>query len=142
MCVNIYIYVCIYFTAVFHRVFYKTFLILMDSISSSTLFRGSSAGPAPVQYQPAAATLYQSQSGSPPSSGLPRVSLTANQQAASVRSPLPLGPGVSQQQQVTIQVQEVELGAGPPRQANFLSTLGGHRVLGKQLSADNAESHR
>ncbi|XP_075871297.1 serine/threonine-protein kinase SIK3 homolog isoform X1 [Nelusetta ayraudi] len=98
-------------------------------------------GPASVQYQPAAATLYQAQSGSPPSTGLPRVSLAANQQAASVRSPLPLAPGVPQQQQVTIQVQEVELGAGPTRQASFLSTFGGHRVLGKQLSADNAESH-
>lgn len=44
--------------------------------------------------------------------------------------------------QVTIQVQEVELGGGAQRQGSFLSTPGGHRVLGKQLSADNAESHR
>uniref|UniRef100_H2SAW0 non-specific serine/threonine protein kinase n=1 Tax=Takifugu rubripes TaxID=31033 RepID=H2SAW0_TAKRU len=42
---------------------------------------------------------------------------------------------------VTIQVQEVELGGGTQRQGGFLSTPGGHRVLGKQLSADNAESH-
>lgn len=44
--------------------------------------------------------------------------------------------------QVTIQVQEVELGGGAQRQGSFLSMPGGHRVLGKQLSADNAESHR
>lgn len=44
--------------------------------------------------------------------------------------------------QVTIQVQEVELGGGAQRQGSFLSTPGGHRVLGKQLSADNAEMHR
>ena len=44
--------------------------------------------------------------------------------------------------QVTIQVQEVELGGGSQRQGSFLSTPGGHRVLGKQLSADNAEMHR
>lgn len=44
--------------------------------------------------------------------------------------------------QVTIQVQEVELVGGAQRQGGFLSTPGGHRVLGKQLSADNAESHR
>lgn len=43
---------------------------------------------------------------------------------------------------MTIQVQEVELVGGAPRQGNFLSTPGGHRVLGKQLSADNAETHR
>lgn len=67
---------------------------------SLLFFCGSTAGPASVQYQPAAATLYQAPSGSPPSTGLPRVSLAANQQAASVRSPLPLAPGVPQQQQV------------------------------------------
>uniref|UniRef100_A0A673M9Y8 non-specific serine/threonine protein kinase n=1 Tax=Sinocyclocheilus rhinocerous TaxID=307959 RepID=A0A673M9Y8_9TELE len=44
-----------------------------------------------------------------------------------------------QQQQVTIQVQEVELGGGAQRQG-FLATPP-HRVLGKQLSADNAETH-
>ena len=42
---------------------------------------------------------------------------------------------------VTIQVQEVEL-AGAQRQGAYLSTPCGHRVLGKQLSADNAEMHR
>uniref|UniRef100_A0A673MM17 non-specific serine/threonine protein kinase n=1 Tax=Sinocyclocheilus rhinocerous TaxID=307959 RepID=A0A673MM17_9TELE len=45
----------------------------------------------------------------------------------------------SLQQQVTIQVQEVELGGGAQRQG-FLATPP-HRVLGKQLSADNAETH-
>lgn len=44
--------------------------------------------------------------------------------------------------QVTIQVQEVELGGGAQRPGSFLSTPCGHRVLGKQLSADNAETHR
>lgn len=73
---------------------------LSEALSSLLFFCGSSAGPASVQYQPAAAALYQAQSGSPPSVGLPRVSLAANQQAASVRSPLPLAPGVPQQQQV------------------------------------------
>lgn len=48
-----------------------------------------------------------------------------------------LAQTLPQQQQVTIQVQEVELGQ---RQA-FLATPS-HRVLGKQLSADNAETHR
>ncbi|XP_068173123.1 serine/threonine-protein kinase SIK3 homolog isoform X2 [Antennarius striatus] len=96
-------------------------------------------GPSSVQYAPPA--LYQAQSGSPPPSGLPRVSLPTNQQAASTRTPVSLSQGVPQQQQVTIQVQEVELGAGTQRQGGFLSTPGGHRVLGKQLSADNAESH-
>ena len=42
---------------------------------------------------------------------------------------------------VTIQVQDVEL-AGAQRQGAYLSTPCGHRVLGKQLSADNAEMHR
>uniref|UniRef100_A0A8C9Z417 non-specific serine/threonine protein kinase n=1 Tax=Sander lucioperca TaxID=283035 RepID=A0A8C9Z417_SANLU len=87
-------------------------------------------GPSPVQYQHGSPALYQGQSGSPPSTGLP-------QQAASAR---PLAQGVPQQQQVTIQVQEVELGGVAQRQGGFLSTPG-HRVLGKQLSADNAETH-
>ncbi|KAK2846938.1 hypothetical protein Q5P01_009937 [Channa striata] len=98
-------------------------------------------GPSPVQYQHGAPALYQGQSGSPPPTGLTRVALPTNQQAASVRPSVPLGQGVPQQQQVTIQVQEVELGDGAPRQGSFLSTPGGHRVLGKQLSADNAETH-
>uniref|UniRef100_UPI0037E8BF54 serine/threonine-protein kinase SIK3 homolog isoform X2 n=1 Tax=Semicossyphus pulcher TaxID=241346 RepID=UPI0037E8BF54 len=96
-------------------------------------------GPTPVQYQHGTPALYQGQSGSPPPTGMPRVALATNQQAASARPNVPLAPGVPQQQQVTIQVQEVELGA--QRQGSFLATPGGHRVLGKQLSADNAESH-
>ncbi|KAM3615553.1 uncharacterized protein V6R79_004099 [Siganus canaliculatus] len=98
-------------------------------------------GPSSVQYQHGTPALYQSQSGSPPPTGLPRVTLPTNQQAASARPTVPLTQGVPQQQQVTIQVQEVELGGAAQRQGGFLSTPGGHRVLGKQLSADNAESH-
>ncbi|KAM8902394.1 serine/threonine-protein kinase SIK3 homolog isoform 5-T5 [Spinachia spinachia] len=93
-------------------------------------------GPSPVQYQHGAPALYQGQSGSPPS----RASLPTNQQAASARPSVALAQGVPQQQQVTIQVQEVELGGAAQRQGGFLSTPG-HRVLGKQLSADNAETH-
>nr|XP_057934978.1 serine/threonine-protein kinase SIK3 homolog isoform X5 [Doryrhamphus excisus] len=92
-------------------------------------------GPSSVPYQHGSPSLYQAQSGSPPPTGLQRVSLPTNQQSASVH------PSVPQQQQVTIQVQEVELGGGQQRQSGFLSTPCGHRVLGKQLSADNAESH-
>uniref|UniRef100_A0A665TZQ8 non-specific serine/threonine protein kinase n=1 Tax=Echeneis naucrates TaxID=173247 RepID=A0A665TZQ8_ECHNA len=94
-------------------------------------------GPSQVQYQHGAPALYQGQSGSPPPTGLPRVTLPTNQQAPSARPTVPLAQGVPQQQQVTIQVQEVEA----QRQGSFLSTPGGHRVLGKQLSADNAEMH-
>uniref|UniRef100_A0A8C7X3T6 non-specific serine/threonine protein kinase n=1 Tax=Oryzias sinensis TaxID=183150 RepID=A0A8C7X3T6_9TELE len=97
-----------------------------------------------VQYQHGPSAMYQGQSGSPPPTVMPRVSLSANPQAASARPAVPLAQGVpqqQQQQQVTIQVQEVELGGGPQRQGGFLSTPGGHRVLGKQLSADNAEMH-
>ncbi|XP_070685000.1 serine/threonine-protein kinase SIK3 homolog isoform X2 [Pempheris klunzingeri] len=97
--------------------------------------------PSAVQYQHANPTLYQGQSGSPPPTGMARVSLPTNQQTTSARPPVPLAQGVPQQQQVTIQVQEVELGGGTQRQGSFLSTPGGHRVLGKQLSADNADSH-
>ncbi|XP_069557087.1 serine/threonine-protein kinase SIK3 homolog isoform X3 [Brachyistius frenatus] len=98
-------------------------------------------GQSSVQYQHGAPAMYQAQSGSPPPTGLPRVSLPTNPQAASARPTVPLAQGVPQQQQVTIQVQEVELGGGAPRQGSFLATPGGHRVLGKQLSADNAETH-
>ncbi|XP_068601452.1 serine/threonine-protein kinase SIK3 homolog [Brachionichthys hirsutus] len=105
---------------------------------SNHLFRPPNQSPPPgpagmmqghgpsVQYPPPA-----------PPPGLP-----TNQQAASTRPPVSVAQGVPQQQQVTIQVQEVEPGAGTQRQSSFLSTPGGgHRVLGKQLSADNAESH-
>ncbi|XP_077578227.1 serine/threonine-protein kinase SIK3 homolog isoform X4 [Stigmatopora nigra] len=98
-------------------------------------------GPAAVPYPHGSPSLYQGQSGSPPPTALPRVTIPANQQSTSVHPSGPLTQGVPQQQQVTIQVQEVELGGGPHRQGNFLSTPCGHRVLGKQLSADNAESH-
>uniref|UniRef100_A0A673MM53 non-specific serine/threonine protein kinase n=1 Tax=Sinocyclocheilus rhinocerous TaxID=307959 RepID=A0A673MM53_9TELE len=94
-------------------------------------------GPSAVQFQHGSA-LYQSPSDSPPPTSLPRMALP-NQQpppgsARSLAQTLP-----QQQQQVTIQVQEVELGGGAQRQG-FLATPP-HRVLGKQLSADNAETH-
>ncbi|XP_039525944.1 serine/threonine-protein kinase SIK3 homolog isoform X1 [Pimephales promelas] len=85
-------------------------------------------GASAVQFQHGSA-LYQSPSASPPPTSLPRM---ANQQP-------PLSSGSARQQQVTIQVQEVELGGGAQRQG-FLATPC-HRVLGKQLSADNAETH-
>ncbi|XP_056905175.1 serine/threonine-protein kinase SIK3 homolog isoform X4 [Takifugu flavidus] len=99
------------------------------------------AGPSSVQYQHGTPVLYQAQSGSPPATGLPRVSLSTSQQGPTGHTAVPLAQGIPQPQQVTIQVQEVELGGGTQRQGGFLSTPGGHRVLGKQLSADNAESH-
>ncbi|XP_051963760.1 serine/threonine-protein kinase SIK3 homolog isoform X1 [Xyrauchen texanus] len=94
-------------------------------------------GPSAVQFQHGSA-LYQSPSASPPPTSHPRMALPSQQQ------PLPgstraLAQTLSQQQQVTIQVQEVELGGGAGRQG-FLATPC-HRVLGKQLSADNAETH-
>ncbi|XP_034556482.1 serine/threonine-protein kinase SIK3 homolog isoform X4 [Notolabrus celidotus] len=98
-------------------------------------------GPPPVQYQHGTPALYQGQSDSPPPTGMPHVSIPTNQQAAPARPAVPLAPGVPQQQQVTIQVQEIELGGGVQRPGAFLATPGGHKVLGKQLSADNAESH-
>uniref|UniRef100_A0A3P8UPN9 non-specific serine/threonine protein kinase n=1 Tax=Cynoglossus semilaevis TaxID=244447 RepID=A0A3P8UPN9_CYNSE len=106
---------------------------------SASMIQGH-GGPAAVQYQHGPPALYQGQSGSPPPTGLQRVTLQTNQQAPSVRPTVPLAQGVPQQQQVTIQVQEVELGGGAQRPGSFLSTPG-HRVLGKQLSADNAEMH-
>ncbi|XP_052472641.1 serine/threonine-protein kinase SIK3 homolog isoform X1 [Carassius gibelio] len=88
-------------------------------------------GASAVQFQHGSA-LYQSPSASPPPTSLPRMALS-NQQ------PPPGSARSQQQQQVTIQVQEVELGGGAQRQG-FLATPT-HRVLGKQLSADNAETH-
>ncbi|XP_076138623.1 serine/threonine-protein kinase SIK3 homolog isoform X1 [Alosa pseudoharengus] len=95
-----------------------------------------------VQYQHAP-SLYQPSGGSPPPTSLPRMALPNQQQqppAGPARGAVGLAQGIPQQQQVTIQVQEVELGGGAQRQG-FLSTPCGHRVLGKQLSADNAETH-
>ncbi|KAM6959086.1 serine/threonine-protein kinase SIK3 homolog [Aplochiton taeniatus] len=99
---------------------------------SAAMMQGH-GGPSPVQY-------YQTQSASPPPSSLPR-GVPTNQQAVSGRAGVPLAQGVPQQQQVTIQVQEVEVAAMAARHGSFLSTPCGHRVLGKQLSADNAETH-
>ncbi|XP_046718600.1 serine/threonine-protein kinase SIK3 homolog isoform X1 [Silurus meridionalis] len=94
----------------------------------------------PFQHTP---DLYQSSGSSPPSSALPCMAM-----ASQPPPPQPSGPShpahpahvaLAQQQPVTIQVQEVELGVGAQRQS-FLATPC-HRVLGKQLSADNAETH-
>ncbi|XP_034023797.1 serine/threonine-protein kinase SIK3 homolog isoform X2 [Thalassophryne amazonica] len=98
-------------------------------------------GPSSVQYRHGAPSLFQGQTVSPPQTGLPRVSLPTSQQAGSPCPTVPIAQGVPSQQQVTIQVQEVELGGAAQRQGGFLSTPCGHRVLGKQLSADNAETH-
>lgn len=57
------------------------------------------AGPSSVQY--GAPGMYQGQNGSPPPTGLPRVPLPPNQQAASARPTVPLAQVVPQQQQVT-----------------------------------------
>uniref|UniRef100_A0A8C7V6H3 non-specific serine/threonine protein kinase n=1 Tax=Oncorhynchus mykiss TaxID=8022 RepID=A0A8C7V6H3_ONCMY len=90
--------------------------------------------PSAVQYQHGPA-LYQPSSGSPPPCGLRPQQPCSSSRGGGV--PMP-------QQQVTIQVQEVELGGGGAQQRQqhaFLSTPCAHRVLGKQLSADNAETH-
>ncbi|KAG5837379.1 hypothetical protein ANANG_G00238640 [Anguilla anguilla] len=89
-------------------------------------------GQSSVPYQHSAA-LFQTPSGSPPPTSLPRMALPQQQPG------LPRAVGMPQQQ-VTIQVQEAELGGGAQRQG-YLSTPCGHRVLGKQLSADSAETH-
>uniref|UniRef100_A0A8C7K4I0 non-specific serine/threonine protein kinase n=1 Tax=Oncorhynchus kisutch TaxID=8019 RepID=A0A8C7K4I0_ONCKI len=132
--------------------------------ASNHLFRQPNQSPPPtammqghaVQYQHGPA-LYQPSNGSPPPCGLRPVTLPPQQQPCSSSRgggvPMPQqqpcsssrGGGVPMpQQQVTIQVQEVELGGGGAQQRQqhaFLSTPCAHRVLGKQLSADNAETH-
>ncbi|KAJ8372723.1 hypothetical protein AAFF_G00277920 [Aldrovandia affinis] len=100
---------------------------------SSTGMMQGHGGASSGQYQHSAA-LYQNPSTSPPPSGLPRGVGLSQQPGLPPRS-----VGMAQQQ-VTIQVQEAELGGGAQRQG-FLSTACGHRVLGKQLSADSADSH-
>uniref|UniRef100_A0A8C9T7I2 non-specific serine/threonine protein kinase n=1 Tax=Scleropages formosus TaxID=113540 RepID=A0A8C9T7I2_SCLFO len=102
---------------------------------SSGIMQGH-GGPSSVQYQHGA-NLYQTPSGSPPPTSLPRMALPQQPPG------LPRNVGMTQavpQQQVTIQVQEAELGGGAQRQS-FLTTPCSHRVLGKQLSADSAETH-
>ncbi|KAL0972760.1 hypothetical protein UPYG_G00194430 [Umbra pygmaea] len=119
---------------------------------SNHLFRQPNQSPPPTammqghggQYQHSPA-LYQPSSGSPPPCSLRPVPLPSQQPCNSSRGggvPMAQGGGVPQQQ-VTIQVQEVELGAGAQQrhQQAFLSTPCSHRILGKQLSADNAETH-
>ncbi|XP_026994630.1 serine/threonine-protein kinase SIK3 homolog isoform X5 [Tachysurus fulvidraco] len=91
----------------------------------------------PFQHTP---DLYQSSSGSPPPSTLPCMTMASQQPPQQPPGPTHTAVTLAQQQQpVTIQVQEVELGGGAQRQS-FLATPC-HRVLGKQLSADNAETH-
>ncbi|XP_035241416.1 serine/threonine-protein kinase SIK3 homolog isoform X3 [Anguilla anguilla] len=97
----------------------------------SGMMQGHGGQPS-VPYQHSAA-LFQTPSGSPPPTSLPRMALPQQQPG------LPRAVGMPQQQ-VTIQVQEAELGGGAQRQG-YLSTPCGHRVLGKQLSADSAETH-
>uniref|UniRef100_A0A8C8FLM0 non-specific serine/threonine protein kinase n=1 Tax=Oncorhynchus tshawytscha TaxID=74940 RepID=A0A8C8FLM0_ONCTS len=102
--------------------------------ASNHLFRQPNQSPPPtammqghaVQYQHGPA-LYQPSSGSPPPCGLRPVTLPPQQQ------PCPSSRGGG-----------VELGGGGAQQRQqhaFLSTPCAHRVLGKQLSADNAETH-
>ncbi|XP_066567173.1 serine/threonine-protein kinase SIK3 homolog isoform X2 [Amia ocellicauda] len=111
----------------------------------STAMMQGHGGPSSVQY-PHSAALYQPPSSSPPPPGLPRVGLSQQQQQQQRQQQppgLPRGVNMAQAlppQQVTIQVQEAELGGAAQRQG-FLSTPCGHRVLGKQLSADSAETH-
>lgn len=85
----------------------------------------------PFQHTP---DLYQSSGNSPPPSAMPCMP------PSQPPGPTHAAVALAQQQPVTIQVQEVELGGGAQRQS-FLATPC-HRVLGKQLSADNAETHR
>uniref|UniRef100_A0AAY5F011 non-specific serine/threonine protein kinase n=1 Tax=Electrophorus electricus TaxID=8005 RepID=A0AAY5F011_ELEEL len=95
--------------------------------------------PSAVQFQHAP-DLYQSSSGSPPPTNLPRMTMpnqVQTQASGPAHGTVGLAQVLPQQQQVTIQVQEVELGG---QRQNFLATPC-HRVLGKQLSADNAETH-
>lgn len=60
-----------------------------------------SAGPSSVQYQHGTPVLYQAQSGSPPATGLPRVSLATSQQGPNGHTAVPLAQGIPQPQQVT-----------------------------------------
>ncbi|XP_066535640.1 serine/threonine-protein kinase SIK3 homolog isoform X2 [Hoplias malabaricus] len=90
----------------------------------------------PFQHAP---ELYQSSSSSPPPSALPRMTLPNPAPAAPPGPTHAAAVAAMAQQQVTIQVQDVEPGGGASRQG-FLATPC-HRVLGKQLSADNAETH-
>ncbi|XP_051965553.1 serine/threonine-protein kinase SIK3 homolog isoform X3 [Xyrauchen texanus] len=91
-------------------------------------------GPSAVQFQHGSA-LYQSPSASPPPTSHPRMALPNQQPPPG--STHALAQGLPQQ--VTIQMQEVELGGGARRQG-FLGAPC-HRVPGKQLSVDNAETH-
>lgn len=58
------------------------------------------AGPSSVQYQHGTPVLYQAQSGSPPATGLQRVSLSTGQQGPTGHTTVSLAQGIPQQQQV------------------------------------------
>uniref|UniRef100_A0AAY5F5Z5 non-specific serine/threonine protein kinase n=1 Tax=Electrophorus electricus TaxID=8005 RepID=A0AAY5F5Z5_ELEEL len=99
------------------------------------LFRPANQSP-----PPGSQGMMQSSSGSPPPTNLPRMTMpnqVQTQASGPAHGTVGLAQVLPQQQQVTIQVQEVELGG---QRQNFLATPC-HRVLGKQLSADNAETH-
>ncbi|TRY58097.1 hypothetical protein DNTS_022731 [Danionella cerebrum] len=98
--------------------------------SGSQAIMQTHGGPSAVQFQHGSG-LFQPSSDSPSPSSLSRMALANQQPPGSAHLAQPLPP-----QQVTIQVQEVEL----PSNRGFLATPC-HRVLGKQLSADNAEMH-
>ncbi|CDQ63047.1 unnamed protein product [Oncorhynchus mykiss] len=120
--------------------------------ASNHLFRQTNQSPPPtammqghgvpsaVQYQHGPA-LYQPSSGSPPPCGLRPVTLPPQQQPCSSSR----GGGVPMpQQQPCSSSRGGGLGGGGAQQRQqhaFLSTPCAHRVLGKQLSADNAETH-
>lgn len=59
------------------------------------------AGPSSVQYQHGTPVLYQAQSGSPPATAMPRVSLSTSQQGPTGHTAVPLAQGIPQPQQVT-----------------------------------------
>ncbi|MBN3285527.1 SIK3 kinase, partial [Polyodon spathula] len=119
---------------------------------STGLLQSHGAG-SPSQYQGMSshsAALFQQSSNSPPPPGLPRVGM------APPPSNMPRGVSMAPAppaQQVTIQVQEAGVPCEVPphlhiqqqqqRQQNLMASLAvsGHRVLGKQLSADSAETH-
>ncbi|KAG9342095.1 hypothetical protein JZ751_017092 [Albula glossodonta] len=119
---------------------------------STGLYQTSSESPPPTGL-PRAVGMPQQQPGLPRTVGMPQqqpgLPRTVGMPQQQPGLPRTVGmpqqqPGLPRtvgmpQQQVTIQVQEAELG-GSHRQG-YLSTPCGHRVLGKQLSADSAETH-
>ncbi|XP_062873338.1 serine/threonine-protein kinase SIK3 homolog isoform X2 [Trichomycterus rosablanca] len=103
---------------------------------SNHLFSSANQSPPPGGPFQHGSDLYQSSGNSPPPTAHPCMALASQPPQ---QPPGHGAVGLAQQQPVTIQVQEVELGGVAQRQS-FLATPC-HRVLGKQLSADNAEMH-